>query len=73
MMKTTFAADRPIERNGRGALVGVAAIGFCEFNCVRLPYSRVERVTRDAKIDNVFAWTVTEAGYFDRAVPIGAR
>lgn len=74
MLRTTFVADRSGERSGRGALVGIASPkGVINFSCTRIGYSLTERVSRDARLDNIFAWAITEAGYFEKRVPVGTR
>lgn len=74
MLRTTFVADRSGERSCRGALVGIASPKeVINFSCTRLSYSLTERVSRDARLDNIFAWAITEAGYFEKRVPVGTR
>ena len=62
------------ERSCRGSFIGVdASNGFFAFTKARLPYSRVQSVSRNPAFDDVYVWVISEAGYFETRIPIGSR
>ncbi len=73
-LRITILPDRPRETQCRGALVGISSSnGQAAFGLVRLPVSGTWVVTRDPSFDNVHLTVFTEAGVFDKRVPIGTR
>lgn len=73
-MRISILPDRARETRCRGALVGVsAANGYAEFGLTRLPVTGTWSVTRSPSFDNVRITAVTEAGVFERRIPIGSR
>jgi hypothetical protein len=67
---------RPIgrERCHNGSLSGVhAANGFFKWAAVSLPFVKTTKVSNDPSFDNVYVWTYTTSGYFEKRVPIGSH
>lgn len=72
---SVFSPNRTGERTClRGAISGVDVTGgTVTFANRTMVYLRGDIAARSASVDAASAWTITEAGYFERRVPIGSR
>ncbi len=73
-IRITVSPSNGAERCDRVAWAGAYSdTGLLSWFNVRLPFVATGKVPTNPSQDNVYVWTSTSAGFFERRVPIGTR
>jgi hypothetical protein len=74
-IRITISPTTSAERCQNGAVEGIysAAAGICTWQAVTLPFVKTDKVSTNPAFDNVYVWTKTSSGRFEKRIPIGTR